>query len=176
MKELILLSLVFCTINISGCTKREHPENNSSDYTVTDPPLSVSLRQVSFSKLYEPDAIDKVQFDFWCLLERTDNVAISEQNNITLGGLSLTQTNGQRIPMRSTVQTLYSPNNIPMDYNWGRGKMLTLKDSQRLLYYRQFPLKSDLLKASRLNVEVRLGITGQDRELRSFLFKGIHFR
>lgn len=161
MRELLLLSLVFFIINTSGCTKREPPENNSSDYTVTDPPLSVTLRQVSLSKLYEPDAIDKVQFDIWFLLERTDSVAISEQNNITLSPLLLTQKNGQQIPMRMTGATFYDPNNIPREFYWGRGMKFTLKDSQLLLHYRLFPMGRDLLKVSRLNVEVRLGITDQ---------------
>ncbi|MCP4257089.1 MAG: hypothetical protein GY774_06135 [Planctomycetes bacterium] len=138
--------------------------------------MSVTLRQVSLSNNYGSDAIDKVQFDIWCLLERTDNVAISEQNNITLSPLLLTQTNGQQIPMRMTGATFYDPNNIPMEYNWGRSKKFTLKDSQRLLYYRLFPVGSDLLKVSRLNVEVRLGITGQDQKLRSFLFEGVLVR
>lgn len=176
MRELLLLSLVFFFINMSGCTKREPPENNSSDYTVTNIPLSVTIRQVSLSKLYGPDAIDKAQFDIWCLLERTDSVAISEQNNITLGGLLLTQTNGQRIPPRMTSATLYDPNNIPWEFYSGRGKKFTLKDSQRLLHYRLFPVGSDLLKVSRLNVEIRLGITGQDQKLRSFLFEGVLVR
>jgi hypothetical protein len=173
MRELLLLSLVFFFINVSGCTKSEPPVNNTSDYTITDPPLSLTLIQVSLSKIFEPEAIDNVQFDIWCLLERTDSVAISEQNNITLSPALLTQINGQQIPMRMTCATLYDPNNIPREFNWGRSKKFTPKNDQRLLYYRLFPVGSDLLKVPRLNINIRLGITGQDQKLRSFLFEGV---
>ena len=173
MKPLLYLS--FCVIALCGCS--DQPENKVADYTVTNGPLSVTLERVSLSKTYEPNAIDEVIVDIWCLLERTDGIAIDNQNNVTLGGLTLMRTNGQKLSpgVKGTAETWYEPNNIPWEFYWGMGKKLVLENNQRLLRNRLLYVNG-LDKVSRLNIEIYLGLTGQDQKLRSFLFEKVPVR
>ena len=114
--------------------------------------------------------------DVWSLLERTDGIAINNENNITLGGLTLMRVNGQRIPIEpGTGNTLYDPNNIPWDYGWVSGQKTVLKNNQRLLRHRLFKAK-DLQNVSQVNIEITLGLSNQDGKLRSFLFEKVPIR
>jgi len=176
MTTKLLLTLTFCVTALCGCSDRR-PESNSSDYTVSNAPLAVTLKRISLSKIYEPNATGEVLVDVWCLLERTDGIAIDNQNNVTLGGLTLMRTNGQRIPPggKGTAQTFYDPNNIPWEFGWGTGQGFALQNNQRLLRYRLLQVKG-LDKVSQLNIEIRLGLSGQDQKLRSFLFERVLVR
>jgi hypothetical protein len=175
MQKKPLLYLSFCVIALCGCS--DQPENNAADYTVANGPLSITIKQVSLSKIYEPNNSDGVVVDVWSLLERTDGIAISNKNNITLGGLTLMRVNGQEIPIEiGTADTLYDPNNIPATYGWGRTRQETvLKNNQRLLRHRLLKAK-DLQNVSQLNIEITVGLSGEGQELRSFLFKRIPIR
>jgi hypothetical protein len=174
MQKTLLFCISFCAIALCGCSDR--PENNSADYTVSNGPLSVMIKQVSQSKIYEPNASDGVVVDVWSLLERTDGIAINNKTNITLGGLTLMRINSQKIPIEiGTAQTLYDPNNIPLEYGWGTGQKTILKNNQRLLRHRLLKVK-DLQNISQLNIEIHLGLSDQDRKLRSFLFEKVPIR
>jgi hypothetical protein len=169
-----LLYLSFCVIALCGCS--DQPENSAVDYTSTNGPLSITIKQVSLSKIYEPNIGEGVVVDVWSLLERTDGIAISNENNITLGGLALMKVNGQRISIGpGTGNTLYDPNNIPWDYGWVSGQKTVLKNNQRLLRHRLYKAKG-LQNVSQVNIEITLGLSNQDRKLRSFLFEKIPIR
>jgi len=169
-----LLYLSFCVIALCGCS--DQPENNAADYTVANGPLFITIKQVSLSKIYEPNTSDGVVVDVWSLLERTDGIAINNKNNITLGGLTLMRVNGQEIPIEiGTADTLYDPNNIPVEYGWGTGQKTVLKNNQRLLRHRALKAK-DLQNVSQLNIEITVGLSDHDQKLRSFLFEKVPIR
>ena len=175
LREALLWGLVFFIVVTSGCAERQ-PQDSASGRTMVDGPLSVTLEQVGLSKNFDPDANDPAQLEVWCLLERTDGVAISDQNNVTLGGLSVMRADGQRIRHGMVFQTAYQGDNVPVEFYWRRGKRPTLKDNQRLLHHRVLFETSDILKMSQFSIELRLGLTGQDEELRSFVFKNVLVR
>jgi hypothetical protein len=169
-----LLYLSFCVIALCGCS--DQPENSDVEYTATNGPLSITIKQVSLSKIYEPNTGDGVVVDVWSLLERTDGIAISNKNNVTLGGLTLMRVNGQEIPIEPGVgNTLYSPNNIPWDYGWVSGQKTVLKNNQRLLRHRLYKAKG-LQNVSQVNMEITVGLSGEGQELRPFLFKRVPIR
>lgn len=175
MRERLVSILICVVVVVSGCA-RKSSDSAKPVRTVVDGPLSVTLEQVGLSRCYGTDTDEALQLDVWLLLERTDGLPIDNQNNVTLGGLSLVGPDGQHVPPYLATETAYMSNNVPMQFNSGRNKRLNLAENQWLLYYRFLSSTDDFPKTPTLTFDLRLGLTNEDEDLRPFVFKNVRLR
>ncbi|MHC4509524.1 MAG: hypothetical protein ACYTAO_11290 [Planctomycetota bacterium] len=145
-------------------------------FSVVKPPLKLTLENISIMVPFNESARtrqDEYQVDVWSFLERTDGNMISNEDNVTLGGIQLRTTDGDRIPNTDMEQsTWYESRHVPHGYTIG--KKIDFSQNSRLLRHSLIIKREHIHKLSDATITIFLGMTNKEKEPQPYEFVGIH--
>lgn len=169
-----VFAIVAIAIQVAGVWESKSREAGS--FSIVKPPLKLTLDNISIMFPFSQSARtrqDEYQIDVWCFLERTDGNMISNEDNVTLGGIQLRTNDGDRIPNTDMEQsTWYESRHVPHGYNIG--KKMDFSKNSRLLRHSLVIKKEHIHKLSNVKIIVFLGMTNKEDKLQPYEFTGIH--
>lgn len=151
-------------------------DREPGSFSVVKPPLKLTLDNVSIMVPFNESSRTRqgeYQVDVWSFLERIDGKMISNEDNVTLGGIQLRTNDGDRIPNTDMEQsTWYESKHVPLGYNIG--KKMDFSQNARLLRHCVIIKEEHIHKLSNAKITIFLRMTNKEGKLQPYEFTGIH--